>query len=300
MRRTFIGITACMLGLILGGCSATPNQTGSAVSPAQEQSAQKQANSSVGKKDTIKVKDIDWNVGNSLVDGERVLAFSYTNNSDFDIVSLQIDFQQKNDTTDEQRKDLFPNQLENEFMQDNEPSEYHTQALCERIVKAGESSPELRCTISPGSYYANSKQQEIMEPSVMSIAYLGGDGKLYLEYYDFLNEKYSLPTESSHDAVNQPEHKIGKKIPKIEAPVVLVTSDYDDLVSITAVGLTREDYDTYVDSCKKVGFSTVVNSFDDQIELTDKDGYSIKVSFSDESQAVGVRIDNYDVKKSED
>ena len=53
-------------------------------------------------KDAIKIEDIDWNVTESVMDGERFVSFNYTNNSKFTILDIEMEFVQKSNVTKEQ------------------------------------------------------------------------------------------------------------------------------------------------------------------------------------------------------
>lgn len=49
----------------------------------------------------IKMSDIDWNIKSGIIDGQRRIVFSYTNNTDYTIGDIELDFQRKASTTDD-------------------------------------------------------------------------------------------------------------------------------------------------------------------------------------------------------
>ena len=57
--------------------------------------------------ETIKIEDIDWNVDEGIVDGERFVLMEYTNNSPLDLMGLKIEFKEQAGITDEQKAPLY-------------------------------------------------------------------------------------------------------------------------------------------------------------------------------------------------
>ncbi len=43
----------------------------------------------------LKIENIDWNVKEGVLDGRRFVNFSYTNNSEYPVVDVEIEFKQK-------------------------------------------------------------------------------------------------------------------------------------------------------------------------------------------------------------
>ena len=96
----------------------------------------------------------------------------------------------------------------------------------QRIVEKRESVDSVPC-ITHGDYVANAQQNQydLMEPSVATIAYLGGDGKIYLEYYSFKSKTYTTSSKGGVKAYDWPTKALAKSLPKPDCPIVYTSLD---------------------------------------------------------------------------
>ena len=85
---TFIGAI-----MLLAGCHS--------VGTDQEQKDNKKTDS-----ETVKIEDIDWNVGEGIIDGDRHIVMNYVNNSKLDIVYFGLDYTEKEEITEEEKQKL--------------------------------------------------------------------------------------------------------------------------------------------------------------------------------------------------
>lgn len=83
-----IGITALISMAMLTGCNNGNNSSDGTKS----------------KKIPIKIEDIAWSVEEEIVEGEREVVFSYTNNTKYTIGDMEIKFTLKDGITDEELK----------------------------------------------------------------------------------------------------------------------------------------------------------------------------------------------------
>ena len=83
---TFIGAI-----MLLAGCHS--------VGTDQEQKDNKKTDS-----ETVKIEDIDWNVGEGIIDGDRHIVMNYVNNSKLDIVYFGLDYTEKEEITEEEKQ----------------------------------------------------------------------------------------------------------------------------------------------------------------------------------------------------
>lgn len=258
-------------------------------------------NSKAGKSDSIKADDIELTVEEGFWYDERQPVFTFTNNSDFDIITVDIDFSQKADMTDEQRAQVFAEFMSNEFYQDDDFTTYVLSSYKEQLVPSGETSLEAEVTFNnTGRALKDISFFDWFEPSIMKVAYLGGDGKMYLEYIDFKTGKTKDASKGGKDAVMWSDSDLAKRIPKIDAPVCLVTTDDEDGFWFETLGMTIDDYGAYVEKLKEMGYDQVDYEDDDEFRAHDKDGYEATASFVETKGAIYAHLDTEDVVSSDD
>lgn len=140
MRRN-VAITVSMLALTgvlsLTGCGGV-TASGSGGEP--QSIAMK--NLKAGKADSIKAKDIELTVEEGFWYDERQPVMTFVNNSDFDVITVDVEFSQKADVTDEQRAAVFAEYLEDDFYSDEDFTDYVIGSYKEQLVAPGETSLE--------------------------------------------------------------------------------------------------------------------------------------------------------------
>lgn len=283
---------AALAGVLsLSGCGNVA-ATGSA-DPVQ---ATQIKNSKAGKSDSIKADDIELTVEEGFWYDERRPVFTFTNNSDFDIITVDVDFSQKADVTDEQRAQVFAEFMGDEFYQDDDFTTYVLSSYKEQLVPAGETSLEAEVTINnTGRSLKDINYFDWFEPSIMKVAYLGGDGKAYLEYIDFKTGKTKDASKGGKDAMMWSDSDLAKRMPKIDAPVCLVTTDDEDGFWFETLGMTIDDFGAYAEKLKEKGYDQIDYEDDDEFRAHDKDGYEATVSFVEMKGAIYAHLDTEDV-----
>lgn len=298
MKKNF-AVAASMVALVgvlsLSGCGGVSSDAGDQPGKAQIK------NRKAGKSDSIKLEDIELTVEEGFWHDERKPVFTYTNNSDFDIIAVDVEFSQKEDVTDEQRATVFAEFMEDEFYKDDDFAEYTIDAAKEQLVERGETSSEAAIYLNnTGRMFEDASYYELFEPSMIQVMYLGGDGKIYLEYIDFLTGKTKDASQGGKDAQMWSDSDLGKRMPKLEAPVRIVTTDDEEDLWFEAMGLTIDDYNAYVDQLKEAGYDQIDYEDDDEFRAHDKDGYEASATFIELSGKVNAHLDTSDVKAAGD
>lgn len=296
MRRN-VAITVSMAALAgvlsLTGCGGTATN-GSGAEP--QSIAMK--NPKAGKADSIKAKDIELTVEEGFWYDERQPVMTFVNNSDFDVITVDVEFSQKADVTDEQRAAVFAEYLEDDFYADEDFTDYVISSYKEQLVASGETSLEAQvCLNHSGRTLSNIEYFDLFEPSMMKVAYLGGDGKVYLEYIDFKTGKTKDASKGGKDAVMWSDSDLAKRMPKIDAPLCIVTSDDEDDFWFETLGMTVEDFDGYVEKLKSMGYDQIDWEDDDEFRAHDKDGYEASATFVEMNGALNAHLDASDVKE---
>ncbi len=228
---------------------------------------------------SIDIEDIDWSVEEAIIDGQKVISFGYTNNTDFTIVDVEMKFVQKTDVTKEQLA-VFDNLKQDKNWSDEEIAGIYILGYNRKLADPGEKVGASLCTIN-GTYtlVENMEQYNLMQPDSVSIAFIGNDDKAYMTYYDFNTQKYGESTTEGKNIQEWSNSKISSLVPRPEFRVVVVGNDDDDDFSFTAYGVSRDDYNTYLETCKSAGFTDIQSEGDNDYRALNVDGFEINVAY---------------------
>lgn len=277
MKRFWMAVLAGVLAFTLAACGGQGSVMGGG-EPAPPPN------------DAVKIDQIDWEVKESVVNGSRQVSLSYTNNSAYTIVYLGIEFTQREDVTDEQRS-VFDEVYSNpDYEPAAERDELYAVGSNEHYVAPGASADPQSCSLAYAITALTMDQLELMEPNIAQINFVGEDGEIYTEYYDFLNDEYSLD-EWGYEVVDEwPDAELAQMIPSIEATTVEIRENEEDVFKCREYGATQEDYDSYVDLCKDKGFDIVDTEYDSWYVATNEEGYEIDVNYYESSDSLYVEI----------
>ena len=290
-KKMFGVVCAAALALSLGACGG--GQPGGAATPSGGTQGQQAipATDGPGQDDSIKIDEIDWTVEPTIESGTRRVTLAYTNNSKYAVINIDMQFTQREDVTDEQRS-VFDEVYEGDFAPTVEPSEFYVDGENAHYTKPGESAEPSLCTLAYTGKILTMDQYELMEPSYISIEYLGGDGKVYLEYYDFLNDNYSIDSDHTKEVVDWPDNELGQLAPVIEKKdAVVIHDDEDDRSYVYVYGPTEDDFAPYVEQCKNAGFTSVETDSDTWFEASNDEGYTIEVVYRDYYDALCIAVE---------
>ena len=244
---------------------------------------QKQKDNKKSDSETVKIEDIDWNVGEGIIDGDRHIVMNYVNNSKLDIVYFGLDYTEKEEITEEE-KQKFYSDIEKKFnLSDDDMIKIKEETIgmntsVERLVKEGDEVSNVPCHYFSGIYYLKDKAHlELMQPDIATIEFVS-NGRLYTEYYDFKSQKYSLESDSE-EAVQWTEKEIGTEIDKPEAEVIKVTLDLDDYLCFDVYGVSKSQFEAYIDLCKERGYTKDADKDEDSYDAERDDEYSVSVDY---------------------
>ena len=86
-------------------------------------------------------------------------------------------------------------------------------------------------------------------------------------------------------------------MPKCEARVVKISDDEDDSFSFKAYGVSREEYQSYVELCKEKGF--VDNEYDKSYQASNDDGYEVSIYYDVIEEKMSGRIEKEETEWSD-
>lgn len=245
-------------------------------------------------KDAIKIEDIDWTTTESILDGERIVSFNYTNKSKYTILDVEMEFTQKPDVTKAQMS-AFDDYIERRELSDEEINEIYILGYNRKVAEPNETVTDSPCCINGTYTYVESAAQlEVMEPDMVTIAFEGKDKKGYTIYYDFKSQTYSEGSQSGIDLHQWSDSELAGKLPKMEASAVVVRSDSDDYFQFSAFGVSKNDFQNYVEAAKKKGFDSVEFEKDTQYRALNSDNIEFRCSYTpiDEEMTATISFEN--------
>lgn len=208
-------------------------------------------------KEAIKIEEIDWKINESIMDGEKFISLDYTNNSEYTILDVEIEFKQKEDVTDEQLG-VFDKLKEYWSWDEEDVKNVYILGYNRKCAEPGETVSDSPLVINGTYILAESMEQvDIMEPNMVTIAFIGKDGKGYTIYYDYKSNTYGESSYGATDLHQWSESEISGLLPKAEFKAVNVSSDEEDRFFFYAYGVSIEEFNAYVDEIKEKGFTDV-------------------------------------------
>lgn len=245
-------------------------------------------------KEKISIEDISWNVDEGIVDGDRYVLLNYTNNTQYTITNFEITFKEKVDITEEE-KAIFYSDIQRNFDASNEDMEdlksrpISMHAETDRVVNPRESATNINCYYYGGFFYLkNINHYNLVEPDIATIRYID-DGKIFTVYYDYSSKKYSAEAEAEI-AYQWSQTALGNKIPKPDVKVVESGRDDEIIFMFDAYGLTLEQFNTYVEECKELGYTIEPGSFEGFYSADNTEGYNVYLYYDEKDYSMSGTI----------
>lgn len=242
-----------------------------------------------------KIEDIEWSIEEGIVDGDRKVVMNITNNSEVALAGFDINFTEKDGITEEE-KDGFFGDLKEKFeatdddLEQLKGQEISMHAGTERILSPGESITTDEIYYYQGYFYMKDMDHyALVSPDLAEISYVDGD-KIYKEYYDFKNDKYSKD-DKTEDAKYWTKSALGTVVPKPEVPVIKDGGlDKEDCFMFDAFGMTPDDFNAYVESCKDMGYTVDPSEFDGYYSADNAEGYNVHMNYDNVRYSASVTV----------
>ena len=288
-------LLAVLLALALCAC-------GSIKFTEREETTGKARTSASPKKESFTMEDITWSVDENIVDGSRTVTLEYTNNTPFPVVSLEIEFTEREDLTEEEREAFFASLLkllasqglydedDLEEVEELKAMSISIHAESERLSRPGEAVRNIPCYYYHGYYkVAKLSHLEATEPDIAAVCYVK-DGRIHTCYYDYHSGKLS-EEEQTDPAVFWPEGTLTEKLPRPDSEVIIKNSYREDgYFSFDALGFSKDGFEAYAAKCREMGYSVDVWSNDDYFSAENEEGYSLRVSYDEDEWSICVNL----------
>lgn len=235
----------------------------------------------------LSIKDFEIENGTSKKYGKDYYYTTLTNNSEYPIVSFQIDYQPKKDTTEDDLKvyDEFIKEHADWIENDNLFGVI-LRSSGEKLVEKGEKIENAVVNIGYDTYSwyntPNQEQFELMEPKELQIAVIGENNVLYVAYYNYNNKEWTIDKEN-RELNTWPNTEISKKVITPECKYTLLSSDIDneEKIEFDCYGIDKKQFKSYIKKLQESGIKAKevndsYNSYYDSIET--EDDYEITIN----------------------
>ena len=129
------------------------------------------------------MSDIEWDIEENIVNGTRKYAISYTNNTKYDMLGLDITYSRKSGVTDEQMLNVFSDVQSEYDYEDSEIENLQLNACNYAFIVSGEKADKEASYVAGDVHGKDFKeiteeQFSLFEPDTAKINYISGD-KIY-------------------------------------------------------------------------------------------------------------------------
>lgn len=279
--------------MCLPGCSGG-NKPDRGEAPVSQNSVPKDSPTNSPKGDGFDFNNIDWTVEQGIRDGERYVFLSFTNNSNYTLTDLEFAFTEKPEITEEEKTTYFNDLMASLELEADAASELQARPISmsahsEQIVEPGESVANVNCYYYNGYYYVkNIDHYSLVVPDIATVQYIEDD-KIYTVYYDFASNKLSKDS-TVETAYDWPQSALGDKLPKPDVKVVKKGYESKSYLSLDVYGLSLAQFNSYVDDCKSLGYTTDEYEHDGYYSAKDSEGYDISLCYTDDNYSMSCTL----------
>lgn len=234
----------------------------------------------------LSIDDLNWETKPGVYNGKECYEFTLTNNSQYDVIGVEIDYKTKGSSSETDLKlfDDFMKEHDGYIKETDSAKDVTLIGSLNKLIKKGEKADGVRPTIGFKTWswysYPTKEQFELMEPSQLQIGIVGNNKKLYIAYYDFTNKSWSLD-DSVVDLNTWPENELSKKLKQPDCEYfVLRSGKADTSINLVVYGVDAEFFKEYVKSVQDNGFTVnAPEKFETYYTAKDEDGNNISVEY---------------------
>ena len=246
----------------------------------------------------LSINSFIWKTEASKCYGSNCYVFSLENNSEYDIIGVDITYRVKDSVTEEQLKvyDSFMKEHDGYIEEDDSPKDITLRGSSNTLLTKGENVSNIILSIGfkDWSWYTSptAEQFDLMEVKELQIGVIGKDNKLYIAYYDFVSNNWKFDTVKK-DVDTWSNSSLAKMLEKPNDKHRIITKDEDDDFSFYSYGITKDTYKQYVDNIKALGFEDEYPT-STYYSGENSDGYNIRVDYSEENNRMYVNPYKFD------
>ena len=229
------------------------------------------------------MSDIEWNIEKNIVNGTREYAISYSNNTKYDMLGLDITYSRKSGVTDEQMLNAFFDVQSEYDYEDSEIENLQLNACNYAFIVSGEKADKEASYVAGDVHGKDFKeiteeQFSLFEPDTAKINYISGD-KIYTVYYDFKNDEMNCDSADVIDKFSWSDSNLANAAPKPEYDIVVVLGDGNNIFSYDICNIAKDDFDDYREQCIQKGFVKDSINDEEHYEAENSDGIMLGIIY---------------------
>lgn len=112
-------------------------------------------------------------------------------------------------------------------------------------------------------------------------------------YYDFTSKKYTAE-DDTEKAVQWTSSELGTKVPKPDTKVIEAGGDDEIIFMFDAYGYSLDQFNTYVEECKKRGFTIEEGCFEGFYSADNEAGYNVYLYYNEDDDCMSGTIKSPD------
>lgn len=284
MKRFFVFCLAIVLALpclLLQGCDKPSENLDNFLAPSLKAS-------------DLSIDDFQWETNKAKHNGNDCYSFSLTNNSDYDILSVQFTYKVRDDVTDDELA------IYSDFMADHEgyieatdsPRDIILRGNKDVLVPKGGKFTGLLLAVGYKNWVwydaPTTEQFNLMEPKELQIGIVGKNNTLYIAYYNFVDKTWIL--DNSTKPVDTWSNKeIARKINRPADTHHIIATDKEDELKVYAFGITSDEYEQYISDIIASGFTEEYRS-SSTFNGTHADGYEVDLYYYEGEDRLRITI----------
>lgn len=237
-----------------------------------------------------KIEDLSWTFRDTVRYEEPAVAFDYTNNSDFTITHLDLQFKMKEGVTSEQLQ--LVDAISDALIPDEEIADMEPFVLDWIVCDPGETAENAICYMTYSTEATSAEQCDLMELNYAEIYYIGTDGKEHSVAYSAENGGYSV-SETTKELFVWSDSAYAGMIPKPETRVASVERDDEECFYVEAYDISYDYYLEYIEACEQMGFVDDYPNDTTSISFsgTNSEGVNVSTRFNDYMQYMEITVE---------
>ena len=304
-RTISLALAVLAVMMCFCGCGNSASNEEKVSKPGAKEETVSEAENAVGIANDISIEDIAWNVDEGIVDGERAVLLSYTNNSQYTVVGFDIEFKEKDGITEEEKAQYFRDMMIRFNINENDVSDMENFELVkarpitmhsesEAVTKPGESAFPVGCQYYGGYYdVLDINHYMLVIPDIATIRYID-DGKVKTVYYDFASDKYTADNKTEN-AYYWTAKSLKDVIAKPKADYVAKDGvDNDECFMFEVYGWSMDQFNDYVQICRESGFTENVREHDGFYSADNSEGFNVHLNYDEDDCSMGGTVRKID------
>lgn len=276
-----IGLTAC------GGSGSNNTDTSGEEAPEQWEVLEKE----------MSIDDFDWDVKRTSLYGTRCYLLSLVNNSEYELLGVQMDYGYKDDVTDKQRSVFRPFMKEHKdwINDDLGISDVKLRGYRNEYIPVGGSVDKVPILIGIDEYtwqdIPNKKQFNLMEPSELQVIVVGKEKELIAMSYDFYDKSWTSGETIEYNTWSYIDDE--GRVPKPKNCYYVVKNEYENIntFNVDVYKTNKNKYNKYVKRLKKRGFSRNELTSSGYYSAENKRGDKVIVNYKDHNKTFSISVD---------